>query len=144
MRYVEAGGLRLSVIGLGTWQFGSREWGYGEAYANEVAPAIVRRAIELGITLIDTAEVYGFGRSERILGEAIRGRRDGLVIASKLVPALPLPVVVRWQVRVACAVSGWTPSICTRSISRTTSRPPGRRWNPSGQFSKRAWCAMSA
>jgi aryl-alcohol dehydrogenase-like predicted oxidoreductase len=87
------------VIGLGTWQFGSREWAYGETYASEAAPAIVRRAIELGVTLIDTAEIYGFGRSERIVGEAIRGRRDGLVIASKLVPALPLPSVVGWQVR---------------------------------------------
>jgi aryl-alcohol dehydrogenase-like predicted oxidoreductase len=99
MRYVEVGGLRLSVIGLGTWQFGSREWAYGATYASDTAPAIVRRAIELGVTLIDTAEIYGFGRSERIVGEAIRGRRDGLVIASKLVPLLPLPSVVGWQVR---------------------------------------------
>ncbi|MGD0122545.1 MAG: aldo/keto reductase [Candidatus Limnocylindrales bacterium] len=99
MRYVETGGLRLSVIGLGTWQFGSREWGYGPTYASDTAPAIVRRAIELGVTLIDTAEVYGFGRSERIVGEAIRGRREGLIIASKLVPALPIPSVVGWQVR---------------------------------------------
>ena len=99
MRYVETGGLRLSVIGLGTWQFGSREWGYGATYASDTAPAIVRRAIELGVTLIDTAEVYGFGRSERIVGEAIRGRREGLIIASKLVPALPIPSVVGWQVR---------------------------------------------
>ena len=99
MRYVEVGGLRLSVIGLGTWQFGSREWAYGATYASDTAPAIVRRAIELGVTLIDTAEIYGFGRSERIVGEAIRGRRDGLVIASKLMPLLPQPSVVGWQVR---------------------------------------------
>jgi aryl-alcohol dehydrogenase-like predicted oxidoreductase len=99
MRYIEVGGLRLSVIGLGTWQFGSREWRYGETYASDTAPAIVHRAIELGVTLIDTAEIYGPGRSERIVGDAIAGRRDGLVIASKLVPVLPLPSVVRWQVR---------------------------------------------
>ena len=99
MRYVEVGGLRLSVIGLGTWQFGSREWRYGETYASDTAPAIVHRAIELGVTLIDTAEIYGPGRSERIVGEAIAGRRDGLVIASKLVPVLPLPSIVGWQVR---------------------------------------------
>jgi aryl-alcohol dehydrogenase-like predicted oxidoreductase len=99
MRYVEVGGLRLSAIGLGTWQFGSREWGYGAGYASDTAPAIVRRAIELGVTLIDTAEIYGFGRSERIVGEAIRGQREGLVIATKLVPVLPLPSVVGWQVR---------------------------------------------
>ena len=62
MRYVEVGDLRLSVIGLGTWQFGSREWRYGATYASDTAPAIARRAIELGVTLIDTAEAYGFGR----------------------------------------------------------------------------------
>ncbi|MFI5255160.1 MAG: aldo/keto reductase [Candidatus Limnocylindrales bacterium] len=99
MRYVEVDGLRLSVIGLGTWQFGSREWGYGASYAAEIAPAIVRRAIELGVTLIDTAEIYGFGRSERIVGRAIAADREAVVLATKLVPALPLPAVVDWQVR---------------------------------------------
>lgn len=98
MRYVEVGGLRMSVIGLGTWQFGSREWGYGDAYARDTAPAILRRALDLGVTLIDTAEMYGFGRSERIVGGAIAGRRDGLVVATKLVPFLPLPAVVDRQV----------------------------------------------
>jgi aryl-alcohol dehydrogenase-like predicted oxidoreductase len=99
MRYVEAGGLRLSVIGLGTWQFGSREWGYGAAYASDTAPAIVRRAIELGVTLIDTAEIYGLGRSERIVGGSVAGHREGLVIATKLLPLLPLRSIVEWQVR---------------------------------------------
>ena len=47
---------RISKIGLGTWQFGSSEWGYGKPYAEQVAQAIVRRAIELGVTLFDTAE----------------------------------------------------------------------------------------
>ncbi len=99
MRYVEVDGLRMSVIGLGTWQFGSREWGYGHAYASDAAPAIVRRAIELGVTLIDTAEVYGFGRSEHIVGQAIAGNRDAVVLATKLVPLLPMPAVVDWQAR---------------------------------------------
>lgn len=99
MRYVDVGGLRLSVVGLGTWQFGSREWAYGASYAQDTAPAIVRRAIELGVTLVDTAEIYGFGRSERIVGQAIAGRRDAVVLATKLVPVLPLSSVVDWQVR---------------------------------------------
>ena len=59
MRYVEVDGLRVSVIGLGTWQFGTREWGYGHEYAHQVAPDLVHRATDLGITLIDTAESYG-------------------------------------------------------------------------------------
>ena len=42
MRYVTVGGARLSVIGLGTWQFGSAEWGYGQAYAQGPARGITR------------------------------------------------------------------------------------------------------
>ena len=76
MRYLEVGGARVSVIGLGTWQFGSREWRYGQAYARREAAAITRRALDLGVNLIDTAEIYAFGRSERIVGEGIAGRRD--------------------------------------------------------------------
>ena len=95
MRYVETNGLRASAIGLGTWQFGSREWGYGDTYARVEAPAIVRRALELGIDLIDTAEIYGLGRSERIVGAALEGRREGAIVATKLLPILPLPAITR-------------------------------------------------
>jgi aryl-alcohol dehydrogenase-like predicted oxidoreductase len=95
MRYADVGGVRLSVIGLGTWQFGSREWGYGKDYAEGPALEITRRALDLGINLIDTAEIYAFGQSERIVGRAIAGRRDEAFIATKLFPAMPIaPVVV--------------------------------------------------
>jgi aryl-alcohol dehydrogenase-like predicted oxidoreductase len=93
VKYVEAGGARMSAVGLGTWQFGSTEWGYGSTYAHLEAAKIVRRAIELGVTLIDTAEVYGFGRSERIVGKAIHGQRDKVFLATKLFPVgLPMQV----------------------------------------------------
>lgn len=70
---------KISKIGLGTWQFGSDEWGYSQAYSERVAYAIVRRAVELGVTLFDTAEIYSAGRSERILGRAPgRGPRVSL------------------------------------------------------------------
>jgi aryl-alcohol dehydrogenase-like predicted oxidoreductase len=100
MRYVEMDGLRTSVIGLGAWQFGSREWGYGEAYATETAPALVRRSLELGITMLDTAEMYGLGRSERIIAGALAAipsaNRDGLVVATKFMPVVPAePVIAR-------------------------------------------------
>ena len=98
MRFVEAGGARVSVIGLGTWQFGSTEWGYGRGYATGVAGDIARRALDLGINLIDTAEIYGLGRSERIVGEAIRGRRNDVFLATKLFP-VGLPLMVRWRAR---------------------------------------------
>jgi aryl-alcohol dehydrogenase-like predicted oxidoreductase len=71
MKYLDVDRIGLvSRIGLGTWQFGSREWGYGEQYSSGAARDIVQRARALGVTLFDTAEVYGLGRSEHILGEA--------------------------------------------------------------------------
>jgi aryl-alcohol dehydrogenase-like predicted oxidoreductase len=96
VKYVEVGGVRVSAIGLGTWQFGSTEWGYGKGYARGEAGTIVKRALELGVNLIDTAEVYGLGRSERIVGQAIRGRRDEVFLATKLFP-IGLPFQVRWR-----------------------------------------------
>jgi len=89
MQYLEAAGEAISKIGLGTWQFGSREWGYGEDYATREAHAIVERALELGITFFDTAEAYASGRSEEILGRALDGRPA--FIATKFLPVVPLP-----------------------------------------------------
>jgi aryl-alcohol dehydrogenase-like predicted oxidoreductase len=96
MRYLDIGtSPRISKIGLGTWQFGAKEWGYGEDYARQQARDIVRRALDLGVTLFDTAEMYGFGRSERILGEALGERPESSVfLATKLFPVLPLAPVV--------------------------------------------------
>jgi aryl-alcohol dehydrogenase-like predicted oxidoreductase len=85
---------KISKIGLGTWQFGSRDWGYGEPYATQVADAVVRRALELGVTLFDTAEIYGFGRSERILGLALGDSRESVFLATKILPVVPVPPVV--------------------------------------------------
>ena len=90
MRYVEVPGVRLSAIGLGCWQFGAKEWGYGAAYADGEAGRIVERALELGINLFDTAEVYARGQSERILGRALATRRADAFIATKVLPILPL------------------------------------------------------
>jgi aryl-alcohol dehydrogenase-like predicted oxidoreductase len=98
MRYLSTGDTpgspKISAIGLGTWQFGSREWGYGQSYAQGEARAIVRRALELGVTLFDTAEIYGFGRSERILGEALGQDRESVFLATKILPVLPVAPVV--------------------------------------------------
>ena len=95
MRYLDIDtATKISKIGLGTWQFGSKEWGYGEGYAGNVARDIVRRAVDLGVTLFDTAEVYGLGRSERILGEALGQRRESVFLATKLFPILPVAPVV--------------------------------------------------
>src|ERR1700684_3687693 len=76
MRYIEVGGARVSAVGLGTWQFGSPEWGYGADYDSRQANLILNRALDLGVNLIDTAEIYGFGRSEKILRRSLGSRRD--------------------------------------------------------------------
>jgi aryl-alcohol dehydrogenase-like predicted oxidoreductase len=96
MKFLEVPGLgQVSRVGLGTWQFGSREWGYGPGYASGTAAEIVARARELGVTLFDTAEIYGFGRSERILARALGTDRDQVVVASKVFPVAPFPAAVR-------------------------------------------------
>ncbi|GJO46220.1 General stress protein 69 [Mycobacterium marinum] len=100
MKHLEVDGIgNVSRIGLGTWQFGSREWGYGDRYASGAARDIVARARALGVTLFDTAEVYGLGKSERILGEALGDERAEVVVASKIMPVAPLSAVVKQRER---------------------------------------------
>ena len=86
---------QISKVGLGTWQFGSAEWGYGQPYAEGEASAIVRRALELGVTLFDTAEIYGSGRSERILGRALGENWESVFVATKMWPIVPGASVVK-------------------------------------------------
>jgi aryl-alcohol dehydrogenase-like predicted oxidoreductase len=100
MKYLDVDGVgTVSRIGLGTWQFGSREWGYGDSYASGAARDIVRRARALGVTLFDTAEVYGLGKSERILGDALGDERAEVAVASKIFPVAPFPAVVKQRER---------------------------------------------
>ena len=76
----------MSAIGLGVMQFGSQGWGWGSEFGIEDARHIVHRALDLGINFFDTAELYGGGRSEEILAEALGERRDEAVIATKVSP----------------------------------------------------------
>jgi len=78
--------LKVSTLGLGTWQYGTEGWGFGADFTEEEALATIDRALELGINLLDTAEVYGDGRSEEIVGKAIKGRRDEVILATKVLP----------------------------------------------------------
>jgi aryl-alcohol dehydrogenase-like predicted oxidoreductase len=88
MEFRELGksGIKVSAIGLGTWQWGSREWGWGRQYGRADVLAAFQKALELGVNFIDTAEVYGRGRSERLIGEAIKGHREEVVVATKVWP----------------------------------------------------------
>jgi aryl-alcohol dehydrogenase-like predicted oxidoreductase len=80
---IGASGLAASRIALGTWAMGGWMWGGNSDLAESTRT--IRSAIERGITLIDTAPVYGFGRSEEIVGLALSGGlRDRAVIATKV------------------------------------------------------------
>lgn len=85
MEYRELGntGLQASVIGLGTWVMGGWMWGGAE---DRDSFTTIRRAIELGINLIDTAPIYGHGRSEELIGRALAesGLRSRVILATKV------------------------------------------------------------
>lgn len=79
-------GLRLSVIGLGTWAIGGGDWafGWGDQDEDDAIAGIVK-AVQLGVNWIDTAAVYGFGKSELLVGKALQaiGAADRPLIATK-------------------------------------------------------------
>jgi aryl-alcohol dehydrogenase-like predicted oxidoreductase len=107
VRYLDLGaGRNISRIGLGTWQFGSDDWGYGARYAEQEAGRIVRRALELGVTLFDTAELYGTGHSERILGRALGTERESVFLATKVYPVVPPSFVLRQRAAASAARLG--------------------------------------
>lgn len=72
----------ISVIGMGTWGIGG--FSAPDYKYDEMAVRALRRGIELGITLIDTAEMYGGGHSEEVVGMAIKGLREKVFIATKV------------------------------------------------------------
>jgi aryl-alcohol dehydrogenase-like predicted oxidoreductase len=70
-RPLGATGLRVSELALGTWAFGGDEWGPAD---DGSATATIHAALDAGVTLFDTADVYGYGHSEELLGRALAGR----------------------------------------------------------------------
>jgi aryl-alcohol dehydrogenase-like predicted oxidoreductase len=78
-------GLKVSEIGFGAWAIG------GNAFGNSYGPTddktsleAVRKALDLGCNFFDTADAYGHGHSEELLGQALKGRRDDVIIATKV------------------------------------------------------------
>src|SRR5258707_13558605 len=73
-------GARVPALGQGTWRMGEKK----SAYADEVAA--LRLGIDLGMTLIDTAEMYGEGGAEKVVADAIEGQRDRVFVVTKVYP----------------------------------------------------------
>src|SRR3954469_7040054 len=78
-RSLGSSGLQVSALGLGCMSFSGV---YG-ASDDAAAIAVIHRALDRGITLLDTADMYGWGHNEELVGRAIAGRRAGIVLASK-------------------------------------------------------------
>jgi aryl-alcohol dehydrogenase-like predicted oxidoreductase len=77
--------LKVSEIGFGAWAIGGNE--HGNSYGtteDDVSIRAIQRAVEMGCTFFDTADVYGHGHSEEVLGAALEGHRDAVVIATKV------------------------------------------------------------
>ena len=87
-RYLGRSGIEISALGMGCWAIGGPFWadktplGWGEVDDSESIRAI-HTAIDNGVNFFDTANVYGAGHSERVLGQALSGRRSQVVIATK-------------------------------------------------------------
>jgi aryl-alcohol dehydrogenase-like predicted oxidoreductase len=80
-RAFDGAGVEVSEVGLGCWQLGGAEWG---EVSDELALAILRAAVDSGVTFFDTADVYGNGRSESLIGKFLKQAPEGLFVATKL------------------------------------------------------------
>ena len=100
------GTLEVSAIGLGCMNLSHA---YGETPSEEDAAALLNRALDLGVTLLDTAALYGGGANEALIGKAVMHRRSEFILASKCVLAFeggqcildgsPAAITPRWSVR---------------------------------------------
>lgn len=83
-RVLGKSGIEVSEIGLGLWAAGGGDWGAANAAADAASLSAIEAALDQGVTFFDTADVYGGGHSEALLGNAMRGRRDRFVVATKI------------------------------------------------------------
>ena len=84
-RVLGRSGIKVSDIGFGCWAIGGPVTlnGRPDGWDDDQSVAALRRGLELGVTFFDTADVYGAGHSEQVLGRALAGHRDEVVIATK-------------------------------------------------------------
>lgn len=80
-------GPQVTPLGVGTWAWGDKLfWDYGKGYDQSQVKEAFQASVEAGVTLFDTAEVYGVGESERLLGNFAQGSEGGIAIATKYFP----------------------------------------------------------
>lgn len=80
--------MMVSPLGVGTWSWGDHMiWGYGQSYTRQDLETAFRISVEKGINFFDTAEAYGWGQAERLLGQFVRLRTEPLVIGTKFLPS---------------------------------------------------------
>ena len=110
-------GIRISPLGLGTWQWGDRMmWSYGKTHTDADIHEVFQVSLEAGINFFDTAEIYGKGRSERLLGEYLHEpggppRLTPLVVATKF---MPFP----WRLRKGALRSALAASLARLGLER--------------------------
>jgi aryl-alcohol dehydrogenase-like predicted oxidoreductase len=86
-RQLGASGIAVPALGIGVWSWGdTRFWGYGQNYTREDIAQAYKICLDAGLNFFDTAEIYGSGMSERILGECMRADERPIIIASKFAP----------------------------------------------------------
>ncbi|EOT5648965.1 aldo/keto reductase, partial [Escherichia coli] len=86
-----SGDVSLPAIGQGTWYMGE------DASQRKTEVAALRAGIELGLTLIDTAEMYADGGAEKVVGEALIGLRENVFLVSKVYLRIPLYSITDWH-----------------------------------------------
>jgi len=99
MKYRKLGktGIQVSEVGLGTWQLGGADWGQ---IADDDAFEILRRSADLGVNFLDTADVYGSGVSERIIGKFLAQTDHKIYVATKLGRKIWVDLGLRWPERI--------------------------------------------
>src|SRR5437870_1288582 len=141
-RNVGRSGLQVSVAGLGCNNFGMR-------IDKDQTAAVVHPALELGVTLFDTADIYGGTRSEEFLGAALGDRRKNVVVATKFVgPVGEGPLNRGASCRravstgsVSCPIFRWPAAFSAASTAPARSRLKARGWPPGARAAKR--CCQS-
>jgi diketogulonate reductase-like aldo/keto reductase len=130
-------GETVPALGQGTWNIGDDPGRRAEEIAT------LREGIALGLTLVDTAEMYGDGRSEQLVGAAIAGLRDNVFLVSKVYPHNAAPRAMRRSCEASLRRLGVDTSTCTCCTGRVTCRCR-TRWKASRRCGATARSATGA